>query len=224
MIVISLGGSIIVPDKVDYKFLGSFKKVILKYAKKNKFVIVTGGGSTCRKYLRALEKGKFDEKIYGLIGIATTKLNARVVAGFFEKTHEIPDSLQEVKKSLKKNNVIICGALGYKPNTTTDGNAAEVAKHFKASLFINLTNVGGLYDKDPSKYKNAKLIKEISYKEFYDMAKKIKFKAGQHFILDSLAAKIVKNAKIKTVILNGRNLKNFENCLNGKSFVGTVIS
>ena len=44
MIVISLGGSIIVPNKVDYKFLSEFKKLILMYSKKNKIVIVTGGG------------------------------------------------------------------------------------------------------------------------------------------------------------------------------------
>ncbi|MAG50122.1 UMP kinase [archaeon] len=223
MIVISLGGSIIVPDKVDYDFLNSFKKVISKYTKKNKFVIVTGGGSTCRKYLKALEKKKFHVKIYSLIGIATTKLNARVVAGFFKKTHEIPDTLKDVKKVLKKNNIAICGALGYKPDMTTDGNAAEVAKYLKADLFVNLTNVKGLYNKDPSKYKNAKLIKKISYQDFYDIARKIKFKAGQHFVLDKVSAKIIKDSKIKTVILNGRNLKNFENCLKGKSFVGTTI-
>ena len=81
MIVISLGGSIIVPNKVDYKFLSEFKKLILMYSKKNKIVIVTGGGDTCRKYLKALESEKFSENIYSLIGIATTKLNARVVAG-----------------------------------------------------------------------------------------------------------------------------------------------
>lgn len=223
VIVISLGGSIIVPDKVDYKFLEKFKKTIDKFAKKNKIVIIAGGGSTCRKYLKALEKEKFDEKIYSLIGIASTKLNARVVAGFFGKGGEIPDSLLDVKRALKKSNVVICGALGYRPDMTTDGNAAELAEYLKANLFLNLTDINGLYDKNPKEYKNAKFISEISYEDFLKRANKIKFKAGQHFVLDQAASRIIKRAKIKTIILKGTNLKNLENCLRSKKFIGTVI-
>ena len=44
-IVISLGGSVIVPDKIDVNFLEKFKKIINKIKKGNKIVIVTGGGS-----------------------------------------------------------------------------------------------------------------------------------------------------------------------------------
>ncbi len=223
MIVISLGGSIIVPNKVDYKFLSEFKKLILMYSKKNKIVIVTGGGDTCRKYLKALESEKFSENIYSLIGIATTKLNARVVAGFFNKTGEIPDSLEDVKRALKKSSIVICGALGYRNNMTSDGNAAELAKYLKANLFINLTDVKGLYTKDPKKYKDAKFITKINHKDFLKMAKKIKFKVGQHFVLDTAAAKIIDKEKTKTFILKGTDLKNLKNFLDEKKFYGTEI-
>jgi len=219
-IVISLGGSVIVPDKVNYDFLKKFKRVIDKF-KNYKFVIITGGGSTARKYMKALEKGNFSEKIYSLIGIASTKLNARVVAGFFRYKGEIPDSMIDVKKKLKREKIVVCGALGYREDMTTDGNAAELARYLGSELFINITNVKGLYDRYPRK-RGAKLIKQIDFNDFYKIAKKIKFKAGQHFVLDQAAAEIIKENKIMTVIV-GDSLKNLESLLKGKRFIGTVI-
>jgi uridylate kinase len=86
-----------------------------------------------------------------------------------------------------------------------------------------MTNVKGLYNKDPRKYKDAKFIKEISFDEFYKIANKLRYEAGQHFVLDQHAAKIIKENKIKTVII-GKDLKNFENYLKCKEFIGTIIS
>jgi len=65
-IVISLGGSVIIPDKVDLDYLNKFKKTILKLKKKHKIIIVTGGGSIARTYIDALKKDKKYENISGL--------------------------------------------------------------------------------------------------------------------------------------------------------------
>ena len=64
LVVISLGGSLIVPEKVDVKFLKEFKKIILKNTKKHKFVIVCGGGSIARKYIQALHARKM-QHVFG---------------------------------------------------------------------------------------------------------------------------------------------------------------
>lgn len=219
-IVISLGGSVIVPNKVDYNYLLKFKKTVSKFYKKNKLVIITGGGSTARKYM---DLKRFDYKTKSLIGIASTKLNARLVSGIFNKGEPIPENVEQVKKSLKNSNLVICGALGMKPNSTTDGNAAEIAKEIKADLFINMTNIKGLYDKHPEKYKNAKYIPSISFNDFKKIANNIKFKAGQHFVLDQFAAKFISKYKIKTIIIS-QSLANLNKLLNDGDFVGTIIS
>jgi len=220
----SLGGSIIIPNNVDYKFLFNFEKFIKRLAQKEKIVIVTGGGNTARKYIEPLVKDKADEKVFSLMGIATTKLNARLISGLFGfGERKIPDSLNDVKNALKRHNIVVCGALGFEPDMTSDGNAAEIAEYLRADVFLNLTNVDGLFNKSPE-YKDSKLINKITFDDFYEIAKKIKFRAGQHFVLDFVAAKVIRKAKIKTVILNGRKIKNLENCLKGKKFIGTVIS
>ncbi len=224
VVVISLGGSLIAPDKIDYFFLRKFKKILLKNKREYKFVVVCGGGSVARKYINALREEKVSEKIQCMIGISITRLNARFLTYFFGKdaNEGIPHDMKQVDNLLKKNEVVFCGALRYHEEETSDGTAAKLAAYFKTE-FINLTNVLGLYDKNPKKFKDAKFIPEINRKEFYKMAKKIEFKPGQNFVLDQSAAKIIEKYNVKAYIL-GPNLKNLDNLLNNKNFVGTTIS
>lgn len=222
-VVISLGGSIIVPDNVDYHYLKKFKKLIKKFSKKNKVVIVCGGGKTARQYIDSLKHIENDIRLLSIVGIAATKLNAKLVSGVFDIKHDIPESLQEVKKLLKIHNLVICGALGNQANMTSDGNAAEVAELIKADYFVNLTNVDGLYTSDPKTHKDAKFIASISFDDFIEKVDKIKYKAGQHFVLDQVAAKIISKNKVKTYIIN-KDLKNLKNVFNNKKFIGTTIS
>ncbi len=221
VVVISLGGSVIVPDKVDYRFLDRFKKTIKKFSKKYRFIIVAGGGKTARAYMGSLAKEHANKILLALVGIMATKLNARLVAGFFGILEPIPETLEEVIRVSKKRGIVICGALGAKTGRTSDANAAEIAQSLKAKMFINITNVNGLYTKDPKRYKNALFIPRISFNDFLMKTRQIKYEAGQHFVLDQEAAGIIKRAKTKTIILKG--IKNLEGCLNSKRFIGTVI-
>jgi uridylate kinase len=224
VIVLSLGGSLIIPNEIDIKFIKEFKKIILNNTKKYKFIIVCGGGSIARKYISALKEVKINKKLQSFSGISATRMNARFMNYFFNNDPEygIPHKIRILQKYIKKQDIVFCGALEYKPSQTSDSTAAEIAKKFK-TIFINLTNVSGLYDKNPKKFKNAKLISKISWKEFDKMANKSKFKPGQHFVLDQTASKIILNNKIITYII-GKNLKQLDNLLRNKKFKGTIIS
>ena len=106
VIVLSLGGSLIIPDDIDIKFLREFKKVILRHAKKYKFVIVCGGGSIARKYIFALRKEGLNQKLQNFSGISATRMNARFMHYFFNKdpVYGIPSTTGDLKKYLKKHN------------------------------------------------------------------------------------------------------------------------
>jgi len=224
VIVISLGGSLIIPNDVNIKLLRNFKKVILKNKNKYNFIIVCGGGSIARKYINALKNSGMGSDFQSFAGIAATRTNARFMSYFFKYNQEmgIPHTMKSVKNYLKKRDVIFCGALEYKPNETSDSTSAEIASQFH-SIFINLTDVSGLHDKNPKEYPDAKFISEISWKNFDKMVNKIKFTPGQHFVLDQTASKIILKKKIITYIL-GKDMKQLDNLLNGKKFKGTVIS
>ena len=225
VVVLSLGGSLIIPKNIDMKFLREFRSVLKKHTRKYKFVVVCGGGSTAREYIGGLEKEKSAKKIFhqGLLGIATTRLNARFMTYFFgnDANKGIPHDMKEVKGMLRIYDIVFCGALRYAKSETSDATSAKLANLFNSD-FINMTNVLGLYNKNPSKYKDAKFISKISWSDFDKMASSISFKPGQHFILDQTASKIIKKYKITTYIL-GQNLKNLDSVLKGKKFKGTLI-
>ena len=225
VIVISLGGSLIIPEKINIELLSEFRKVILKNTNKYKFVVVCGGGKTARNYIHGLDNEVLKQKPFfqSQLGIAATRLNARFLTYFFNKdaNQGIPHNMHDIQNLLRVHNIVFCGALRYSPDQTSDTTTAKLSNFF-GTPFINLTDVSGLYDKNPKKFKDAKYIPNITHKAFLKMAKKIEFKPGQNFILDQKAAKIIQEQGITTFLL-GPNMKNFDNMLNGKHFIGSII-
>jgi len=226
VMIISLGGSLIIPDTINEKLLIEFKQVLLKNKKKYKFVVVCGGGKTARNYIHGLEKTNIKNKelLQTSLGMHCTRLNAKFMIYFFgEKStnQQIPADMHAVKESLEKNDIVFCGALRYSKEQTSDATSAALAQYLNAK-FINITDVAGLYNKNPKKHKNAQFIPYISLKDFFALTQKMKFHPGQHFVLDQQAAVIIKKHTIKTCII-GPDMKNFDNFLNKKHFVGTMI-
>lgn len=222
-VVLSLGGSIIIPDKINISYLEKFRHELRKHYRTHKFVIVCGGGSIARKYIEALRKDKDSKKAQSLAGCRATRMNALFLMQMFgkEANDVLPLNIKEIKNDLKKNKVVICGALRYADNSTSDGTAAKIARQLQ-TYFVNMTNIKGLYTANPKTNKNAVFIPEISWKEFEKMALAIKYKAGQHFVLDQEAATIIRKYRIPTYIIN-ENLTNMSNLLSNKKFVGTSI-
>lgn len=223
LIVISLGGSLIVPKKMNAAFLIKFVKTLRKHYRNYKFVVVCGGGSIARKYISALkEEGKSVREL-SQAGARATRMNAMFLMQMFgkEANDTLPSSMQNVKDNLSKNKVVICGALRFESHSTSDGTAAKLANYLKTP-FINMTNVSGLYNKDPTKHKNARFIPFISWRDFEKMARKLKFKPGQNFVLDQNASSIIRKHKIPAYLL-GSDLENLSRLLEGKKFKGTVI-
>ncbi len=223
VIILSLGGSIIIPEDINLSYLKKFKRIIKKFTKKYKFVIVCGGGSLARKYIKAIKSEGIGITLQSFAGISATRTNARFMSYFFEQDSikGIPHTTETLEENLKEKDIVFCGALEYRPDQTSDSTAAILAKHFN-SEFINITNIKGLYTDNPLTNKNAKFISKINWNDFLKRAEKIKFTPGQHFVLDQKAAKIIQQEKIKTYII-GPSPKQLENLLNKKKFIGTTI-
>jgi uridylate kinase len=222
--VLSLGGSLIVPNEINLSFLRRFRETIKKNTKNFKFIIVCGGGSVARKYIRALAEEKKSNYLQDLSGISVTRLNARFMSYFFGIDPEkgIPHDMKSIKNLLFKNDIIFCGGLRYSPEQTSDSTAVKIANYLNTD-FINLTNVKGLYDKNPKEHRDAKFIPRATIKEFNDLVMKIESKPGMHAPVDHSAMRVIKKNKITTYII-GDDVTQLNNLLNGRKFLGTTIS
>jgi uridylate kinase len=224
-IVISLGGSIISPQvgKINIDFLKKFRRLILKFLKKGfKFIIIVGGGKTCRLYQSAASKiAKLPDEDRDWLGIHTTRLNAHLLRTIFRRV-AYPVILDEPKKPIK-NNWRLLVAAGWRPGRSTDYIAVLLARRFKIKEIINAGDVPFVYDKDPDRYKNAKAFKKISWRDF----RKIvgwRWAPGLSSPFDPVAAKLAEKLKIRVFIIKGTEIKNFEKLLLGEKFKGTIIN
>lgn len=220
--ILSLGGSLIVPDQLDTVFLAKFKHLIEKQVKSGKqFVIVCGGGKTNSRYLTALQEISTVSHANGdWLGIMATRLNAEFVRIFFGPLAYEKVLIDPTKKIKTKQPIII--AAGWKPGHSTDFDAVLWAKQFGAHEVINLSNIDYVYDKDPREHKDAKPIPAFTWKEFLS-----KFGGAwsprMHKPFDPIASKEAAKLKLKVIIANGADLGNVEKILNNEKFIGTVI-
>lgn len=224
MVVISLGGSLIVPDPMDTPFLKRFREELRSHYAHYRFVIVCGGGSIARKYMDTLRAVHLSEYEQALAGIRATRMNARFLMQFFgvEANDILPATMQTVKDNLPTNNVVICGALRYVPDSTSDSTAARLAQYLNTQ-FINMTNTSGLHTADPYTNTNAKLVPQVSWAVFEKLAHSKPYVPGQHFVLDQKAATIIRKRRITTYII-GPDCKQLTNILHNKPFKGTLIT
>lgn len=140
-IIISLGGSVIVPGEIDTGFLRRFKEIVLGMGT-TRFVIICGGGKICRQYQDAAKKiADMSSADLDWIGIRATRLNAEMVrATFGDRAYD--RVIQDPYEAVDDRKQIIIGA-GFEPGSSTDLRAVQVAERFGADRIINMSNREG---------------------------------------------------------------------------------
>ncbi len=220
-IVMSLGGSLIVPSEIDTAFLKDFRSFAVRFVKDgHRLVIFSGGGMTARNYQQAASKlGRIANDELDRIGIFATQLNAHLLRCILkEYAHEV--IIQNPHVLPKSDKPIIIGA-GWKPGSSTDYDAVLVAHNIGVSRMINMSNITYVYDKDPRVHADAKPFEKLMWKEYRALISK-KWTAGMNAPFDPVAAREAQDKKITVAIL-GKDLANVKAYLEGKKFKGTVI-
>ncbi|MES2930895.1 MAG: UMP kinase [Patescibacteria group bacterium] len=221
-IVISLGGSLIVPEEIDSGFLKEFIHALSEYASRGfRFVIITGGGRISRNYtLSAQDIGEPTSIDLDWIGIAVTRLNAEFIRVLFGNLAH-PDIIFNPEEMPETDKAIMVGG-GWKPGNSSDLAAVIVAKSIGARTIINLSNIDYVYDKDPRYNPDAIKIESASWGDLRALLPK-EWEPGLNSPFDPIAAEKAEALGLEVAIMNGKNIDNLRNYIDQKPFIGTII-
>ena len=224
--VISLGGSIVAPEKIDEDFLKDFISLIREFLEKDekqRFILVVGGGSPARVWQKAYRdicpNAVNDQADW--IGIMATRLNAQLVRAVMGEwcVQDVVTDPTKVEPFIGR----ILVASGWKPGFSTDHDAVLLAERFKADSVINLSNIEQIYTEDPKTNPNAKPIDKISWQDFLKLTGE-EWIPGKNVPFDPVASRHAAKIGLKVICASGKKLDNLRKILLEEPFLGTIIS
>ena len=198
-IVIKLSGSLFGLE--DTKKLKQFAEFFVRISKMCQPIIIAGGGTIARHYILHARSSGADESTLDELGIEVSRLNAKLlIYALQDKAYPHPPiNLKEVAHAADSGLIVVTG--GLHPGQSTNATAALIAEKVRASIFLNATDVDGVYDSDPNKNKNAKKFKKIPIKKLRSMLVHQDFLAGGYDLMDIVALKVIERSKIKTRVI-----------------------
>jgi uridylate kinase len=188
--------------------------------------IVVGGGNIFRGV--AASSYGMDRASADHMGMLATVINSIALQNFLEDNgiqtrvqsainmHEVaePYILRRAIRHLEKGRVVIFAAGTGNPYFTTDTAAVLRAQEIHAEILIKATKVNGLYDADPMKHPDAKMIPVISYMQVLEK---------QLHVMDMTAISLAMDNHLPLVIFNLKGKGNIRKVICGEN-VGTRIN
>lgn len=224
-IILSLGGSLLVPDGIDREFVQKLKALVIAHIERGyTFILVVGGGKTARKYIdSAAEVTEITDDDKDWLGIHATRLNAHYIRTVFReyahaRINTNPHDLEDFYDA--KEPIIVAG--GWRPGRSTDYCAVLLGKYLDVKRVINLSNIDYAYDKDPRQFPEAKKIEVATWEEFRKIVGS-EWHPGMSAPFDPIASKLAEEEGMEVAILNGANLDNVTRYIAGEAFIGTVV-
>ncbi|XP_041005773.1 uridylate kinase [Juglans microcarpa x Juglans regia] len=188
--------------------------------------IVVGGGNIFRGSSWAGSSG-LDRSSADYIGMLATVMNAiflqatmesigiptRVQTAFRMSEVAEPYIRRRAVRHLEKGRVVIFAAGTGNPFFTTDTAAALRCAEISAEVVLKATNVDGVYDDDPRRNPNARLLDTLAYNEV----------TSKHLsVMDMTAITLCEENNIPVVVFNLSKTGNISRAIKGEK-VGTLI-
>lgn len=224
-VVLSVGGSVLLTGEGDAEFLRALATLLRRVARELPLVVTTGGGRTAREYIRLGRELGLTEVELDELGIAVTRLHARLLAGLIGPPAwpNPPTTIGDAVQEAHHLSPVVLG--GTEAGHTTDGVAALLAVRLRAARLVNATSVDGIYDRDPRQDPSAHRIDRMEWGTFREMIRNVagRGNAGQEFLFDALGAESLSKAGIPLFVVSGRKLENLEAALRGATFEGSRV-
>jgi len=188
--------------------------------KKIDICVVIGGGNIFRG-LSASAEG-MDRAQADYMGMLATVLNSLALQNALEKINvdtRVMSALpiqsicetyirRKAIRHMEKGRIVICAAGTGNPYFSTDTAAALRAAELSCDAIYKATQVDGIYNKDPKKFKNAKKYDKISYKKYLNDNLKV---------MDSSAITVAQDNNIPIIVFSIAEINCLIKTYNGKN-------
>ncbi len=223
-VVVSLGGSVLVPGESDPDYLAQLAKLLGGLSIGHKIFAVTGGGKVSRFYIETGRALGASERRLDELGIEVTRMNARLLAVALgnRANPEPARTYAEANRLSRRYGVVLMG--GTAPGWTTDRVAASLARVVRAARIVNATSVDGVYTADPRIRRDARRLDRMTYAELIALMGEGHARAGPSVVFDPVAARVVSRLGIPLLVVHGRDLSALRAAILGEPFHGTTVT
>lgn len=221
-LIISAGASKLFKNRekeIAVEYLKDFKDFIEELRENYSLAVITGGGDIAREYIKAAKALDFNEDQQDELAIGCTRVNAKLLKFLILGGNKVRETIEKMKVEFLEKGITIAG--GTKPGHTTDKVSTLLASELDCKRILNLTDVRGVYTKDPGKFEDAELIKEMSWEEFFNILGKIEHSPGLNMPFEPQAGKVCQKEGIEVGVTS--SLEEARNYIQKKSFKGTLI-
>ncbi len=223
-VVVSLGGSVLVPGEDDARFLRDLASLLSAVSRRARLFAVTGGGRVARYYIETGRGLGLPERRLDELGIGITRMNARLLGAALKgrANREPATSYAEAARLARRHPIVLMA--GTRPGHTTDRVSASLARFVGADRIVNATSVDGVYTADPRKDPDARRLERITFEDLVRLTGEGHRAAGPNMVFDPVAARVLARDRIPLSVVRGRDLGSLESALLGRKFRGTLVS
>lgn len=219
IIVIKLTGKVFENIDLITKYINIFNDLIEKY----RLVIITGGGKKAREYIDLARKIGVNSNYWlDLIGISVARLNSYLlISKLYPKAYHKPvENLDELHKAIASKRLVFMG--GLIPGQSTAAVAIEVSEALNVDRIVVASAIDHVYDRDPSKYVNAKKFKEIEASKLKTLLQQ-KILPGEYALIDVKALDLAIRSNITIYITYYAKPENIIRIIENNENPGTII-
>ncbi|MFA5799445.1 MAG: UMP kinase [Candidatus Peribacteraceae bacterium] len=188
-------------------------------------VIVIGAGNIWR--FRDTTESGIERTASDAMGMLATIMNAVALQSAIEKLGaptrvcsaiNVPQLAEpylrrRAERHLEKRRIVICAGGTGNPYFTTDSAAALRALELECDVILKASNVDGVYDKDPNKFKGAKKYDSLTFQEAIEKNLKV---------FDQSAFSLCRDQNLPIVVFNFRKKGALLDAALGKK-IGTLV-
>lgn len=225
-VLLKLSGEVLAGDSPFGLDMGAIKKICREIASIAEsgleIAMVVGGGNIIRgAQVTGAELGRAQGDYMGMLATVINSLAlqnvlehlgipTRVQTAIEMREIAEPFIRRKALRHLEKGRIVIFAAGTGSPFFSTDTAAALRSAEISADCLLKATKVDGIYDDDPAKNPEAKLLPRITYMEALQKQLKVMDAAAFSLCMENripiLVANILKEGTLRDILINGKQV------------------